>query len=398
MAEPEARARWASTAAICLLAAGCEGIDLQAAGVAAPRLVPFLKLNPAQTGEFFSASTAGLLIGAPLGGWLADRFGRKMMLFFSILVFGAFALLTSRVNDLEGLIAMRFLTGLGLGGALPNMIALASESAPPARKGLAVGLMYGGMPLGGALAGLTTLTAGVDWRTVFYVGGLAPLLLAPVVVFGVRDSYRARQDLRESFGGILRALFGQGRALDTLLLWIAFGLTLLVLYLLLNWLPSLLISRGFSRSLAASVQIVFNLGGVVGSAAIGLLLDGARRVPVTVLSFVLSIGGLLLLASMAASGAGALAIGAGLGFAIMSNQALLYAMAPWCYPTEIRGAGVGAAVAVGRVGSLIGPLLAGQWVGAGASVSNVLFHLLPILSAGAGAAVALAFRARPMKH
>ena len=392
MAKPETASRSMITVAICLLAAIFEGVDLQAAGVAAPRLLPMLGLSPSQAGMFFSASTVGLLIGAPVGGSLADRFGRKPILLGAIVGFGIFALGTALVSDFGGLVAMRFLTGLGLGGAMPNMIALVSESASARSKGFAVALMYAGMPLGGALASGISLAA-ADWKIIFYVGGVAPLVLAPVVLFGLRDSYVAGGAGRDRSGhgrGEPGALFGDGRARATLLLWVAFGFTLLVLYLLLNWLPSLLIGRGFTRSLAASVQIVFNLAGVAGSILAGRLIDGRRRLPMVALSFAVTLVGLWLLAAMPAVTGAALAVGALVGFGIMSNQAILYAISPLCYPGRIRGTGVGAAVAVGRIGSLIGPLIAGQLVGAGQTATQVLTHMAPIILVGAVAAVALA--------
>lgn len=387
--------RSAITVLLCFLTALFEGVDLQAAGVAAPHLLPLLKLSPAQAGQFFSASTLGLLIGAPLGGWLADRFGRKTMLIISIVVFGLFALATSLAYDFGSLVALRFATGVGLGGALPNMIALASENTRSERRGLAVGLMYCGMPLGGAVASAISLTGGANWKDVFYIGGGAPLLLAPVIAIALTESMKAHQAPGARGPGLadlVRTLFAEGRALRTLLLWAGFGFTLLVLYLLLNWLPSLLIGRGFSKPVAAMVQIAFNLGGVIGSIVVGWLIDGKRRGLVTAVSFIATIVFLLGLAVMPAEAAVAIAIGAALGVGIMSNQAILYAIAPWCYPMEVRGAGIGAAVAVGRLGSLMGPLVAGQLVGSRHSASQVLLNVAPILVVGAVAALVLTVR------
>ena len=383
--------RSAATIAVCLLTSTFEGVDLQAAGVAAPRLLPLLKLNPAQAGQFFSASTLGLLIGAPLGGRLADRFGRKTMLIVSMALFGLFALGTALVNDFQGLLVMRFLTGVGLGGALPNMIALASENAPKGKKGLAVGLMYCGMPAGGALASLISIVAGGDWGTIFSVGGAAPLLLTPIVLFALKDSYREQAaDARRP--AVVEALAAEGRAVPTFLLWVSFGFTLLILYLLLNWLPSLLISRGLSKPLAGGVQMAFNIGGVVGSALAGKFMDGANRMLTVGVTFVITLAGLFLLAGTPGQPLAAIAVGGLVGVGIMANQAVLYAIAPLCYPMTARGTGVGAAVAIGRIGSLVGPLLAGVWLGAGKGAGDVLQHLVPILLVGAAAALVLAFK------
>jgi AAHS family 3-hydroxyphenylpropionic acid transporter len=193
-------------------------------------------------------------------------------------------------------------------------------------------------------------------------------------------------------GNPFSVLFGGGRFLNTTLLWAGFAFTLVVLYLLLNWLPSLLVSRGFSKPQSAEMQILFNLGGVVGSAVAGWLIDGRRRLAVTVCSFLLTPLALFALAAGSSSTSIELVIGAVLGVAIMSNQAILYAMAPWCYPDEVRGFGVGAAVSVGRLGSLMGPLLAGELVGAGQSAAQVLMHMLPIVAVGGFAAIALSVR------
>jgi AAHS family 3-hydroxyphenylpropionic acid transporter len=389
----------AITVGLCFLAALFEGVDLQAAGVAAPHILPLFHLTPQQAGLFFSASTLGLLVGAITGGWLADRVGRKAVLLGSLVLFGVFALSTAFAVDFSSLVALRLATGLGLGGALPNMIALAAESSPPSRRGISVALMYCGMPLGGALASAVSLFGGADWKAVFYFGGGAPLLLAPAVALLMIDTVAGRETAARSGSpgaarDPLHALFGQSRLASTLLLWVGFGFTLLVLYLLLNWLPSLVVSRGFSKPQSAMVQIAFNLGGAAGSAGVGWLLDGRRRVAAIIGSFLLTPVFLLGLAIGATSLPGELLIAAILGVGIISNQAILYAMAPWCYPIEVRGFGVGAAVAVGRFGSLVGPLIAGQLVGAGQNAEQVLLHMLPILATGACAAIILGLRPR----
>lgn len=399
---PQSRARQSPvwTVLICFLVAICEGVDLQAAGVAAPHLVPLFKLTPVQAGAFFSSSTLGLLIGAPVGGWLADRAGRKRVLVASIGLFALFALSTAFAFDFASLLAVRFVTGLGLGGAAPSLLTLASEGSRPHRRGLAVAIVYCGMPLGGAMASLVTIIGGSDWRSVFYFGGGVPLLLVPAVMLGLHDTHRAALAALagQARVGVYRALFGEGRAASTLLLWTAFGFILLVMYLLLNWLPSLLVSRGLSRTVAAQVQIAFNLGGALGSVVVGWLIDSRHRLAVALASFAATIMFLLALAAMPALGPVALVVGALVGFGIMSNQAMLYAIAPLCYPAAVRGTGVGAAVAVARLGSLLGPLVAGQLLGAGHDAATVLYAMLPIVVVGAIAGVTLAASARPAFH
>ena len=385
------------TVLICFLVALFEGIDLQAAGVAAPHIIPLFKLSPVQAGQFFSASTLGLLIGAPLSGWLADRVGRKLMLIVSVVLFSLFALSTVLAFDFHSLLILRFLTGLGLGGALPNIIALVTESSRPERRGLAVGLMYCGMPLGGAIASMISIVGAADWKYIFYLGGGVPLIVLPILCLALTESRKHSDAAVEGKPrvSIPSALFGEGRAVNTLLLWSAFGLTLLVLYLLLNWLPTLLVSRGLSKSIAAAVQIAFNVGGVAGSVLIGWLVDSRHRRLVTLASFATTIAFLFVLAAMPATVNVAIVVGALVGVGIMSNQAVLYAMAPLCYPMSVRGTGVGAAVAVGRFGSLLGPIFAGQWVSGGQSPTDVLFKMVPIIGVGAIAAVVLSLTSKP---
>jgi AAHS family 3-hydroxyphenylpropionic acid transporter len=371
-----------------MIVATFEGVDLQAAGVAAPRLLPFFKLTSEQAGLFFASSTFGLLLGAPIAGVLADRFGRKIMLVLSVLLFGVFSAATGLASDFINLTAMRFLTGLGLGGALPNLISLVAESAPPERRSQAVGVMYAGMPLGGGVASLLTLVVGSDWRTIFFVGGAAPLLVVPVILLGLHDGYRQAAKSHERIN-LWRGLFGEARALPTLLLWTAFGLTLLVLYLLLNWLPVLLIGRGASKADAVEVQIVFNLAGMVGTVLAGRAMDGSRQIIAVLVSFIVTLMGLFLLGNFATGLWAALLAGAVVGVGIMSNQSVLYGLAPRLYPLTSRGAGVGAAVAIGRIGSVLGPWFAGQWIGAGQTAAEVFARLLPILAVAAFAAVLL---------
>ncbi|WP_082601900.1 3-(3-hydroxy-phenyl)propionate transporter MhpT [Phenylobacterium sp. Root700] len=385
------------TVALCLLVTIFEGIDLQAAGVAAPKIAPLFGMGPSELGWFFSASTFGLILGAAFGGALADLYGRKIVLICAVVVFGLFSIGTAHAANVEVLFGMRFLTGVGLGGALPNLIALVAENVPANRRNLAVSLMYCGMPLGGALASLSTLLGaeGGDWRMVFYIGGFAPLVAAPLLAFFLPESWQFKTLAAESGPpreGFAKALLGERRAANTLLLWLSFAFTLLVLYLLLNWLPSLLVARGLSKPEASIVQIVFNLAGAAGAVAAGALMDGRWRRPSVLLSYAGVAGCLALLAATPSTLGLSAAVGALLGWAVMATQAILYSAAPSCYPTRIRGMGVGAAVAAGRMGSAAGPLVAAVLIGAGRSPAEVLTGLLPVVIIGGSAALLLVWR------
>ena len=302
----------------CCALALFEGFDLQAAGVAAPRLAPDLGLGPDALGWFFSVSTFGLMLGAAVGGRLSDRYGRKPVLVVSVALFGMLSILTGLAHTQEQLLVARFLTGVGLGGALPNLIAIVAESAGEARR---------------------------------------------------------------------------GRAVTTLLLWTVFLLALLIMYLLLSWLPSLLIGRGLSRPDAGLVQMTFNLAGAAGSVAAGWLMDQRRwRLTTIVGAFGAAAAAVVVLANAPVSLALSLLVGAALGATVSAVQSVVYGMAPGFYPTRLRGTGVGSAVVMGRLGSAIGPLLAGALLATGRSPAQVLLTLLPILAVGGVLCVWLASR------
>jgi AAHS family 3-hydroxyphenylpropionic acid transporter len=383
------------TILFCVLVALCEGIDLQAAGVAAAGIGAEFKPSPDQFGTFFSASTFGLFLGAAIGGRLADSIGRKKVLVVSIGLFGLFSLLTSFALDVHSLIWARALTGLGLGGALPMLLALVTESSATEHQSASVAMVYAAMPLGGAGASLLiTLIATSHWRTIFIVGGVFPLLLAPLMAIRLPESaafQRAQRASAKLPAGSVTALFADGRARRTLLLWTSFLLELLLLYLLLNWLPTLLVSDGLSKVQAAGAQIGFNLGGVLSALLIGYLLGGRLRNHATVVIFA-ALPILLVLLAKSPPQFGIIAAAVFfLGCAALAAQAFLYAMAPIVYPTRIRGMGVGAAVAFGRIGSIVGPKLGGMLKAAAHGPSQLLMDLLPIVIVGSLCALWLAW-------
>jgi AAHS family 3-hydroxyphenylpropionic acid transporter len=388
-----------TTILFCLLAAICEGLDLQAAGVAAGGIVGEFKPTPDQLGNFFSASTLGLFVGALIGGRLADRIGRKAVLVASIGLFGVFSLVTAFAWDIHSLAWARLLTGLGLGGALPILIALTAESAARGRQNASVALVYAGNPVGGAIASLISLMViPSHWRWIFLLGGIAPLLLAPVMAWRMQESTAFSQlraapaaaDLGTVPRGAL-AILRDGRAPWTLLLWVCFFLGLLTLYLLLNWLPLLIRDSGMTRAQAALSQIGFNIGGTLAALAIGRLLEGPARKPSIVITFAAVPLLIFVLARAPAALGPILAIVFLLGCAVVAAQAFLYVEAPTGYPTIIRGVGVGAAVAIGRMGSIVGPKLGGMLRAAGHSSSQLLIDILPIVILGSVCALWLAW-------
>ncbi len=386
------------TLVLCFCATFIEGIDLQSMGIAAPKLGPEFHLGPQQLGNVLLASPLGLFFGAFIGGRLADAFGRKTALILAMLVFGLFQLATIWAPGYEALIGIRFACGLGLGGALPNLIALTSEALGGRNSILNVVITAAGMPTGGALASWIAFQGGEhgDWRTVFYVGGVAPLVLAPIVLLLLPESqmYRAAKAAAAEAGrrtNTLKVLFGDGRAIASVLLWLGFFGTTLVTYLLLNWLPKLLVNGGFTKTDASFIQIFFNVGSAIGSIFLGWLM---QRKPRRLILFVCYVGVAAFLYGLTFVGKSVVLAAwdvAFIGMFLLGAQYILYGLSPLFYRTETRGTGTGAAVAAGRLGSAAAPKLGGILVAAGASFGQVMESLLPVTAVSAVAAILLMF-------
>ena len=380
---------------LCGMAALFEGFDNQSIGVAAPRLTLEFALTVADKGFILSAAPFGLFLGAAIGGRVADFLGHRRTLLVSMVLFGLCSLLTAVATGADFLLVARLLTGIGLGGALPNFIALSSAAAPPQRRLSAVAIVMAGMPLGGAIAALIALGEGLgwSWRTIFYVGGAGPLLIALLMWRMLPDAGAAKTRTTDGqVDSIGSALFGAHRGSTTLLLWTSFFFTQLVLLLMLNWLPTLIVGLGFSRTQASWASIWFNLSGSLGSIFLARLHAGPQRRLWVVIT---SVGMILALAAVPAVGAtfSLAAIACGLaGVFIVGAQLILFALAPLYYERHIRGTGVGAAVSVGRLGSVVGPLFAGALIAGGGSSGTVLLGIVPFVIVAGGAALALTWR------
>lgn len=357
-----------------------EGFDIQAAGIAAPKLAPALHLHPSQLGWFFSASAFGVLIFAALGGVLADRYGRKPVIVGATFVFGLFCLLTPFCHDITMLIAVRFLCGAGLGAAMPIVIAMTSDHSPASQKKLYVGIVYAAIALGGLCAAGVVATGilGNGWSQVFYVGGALPIVVSFFMLFFLPASKRIVAPPGAPEGNYWVDVLGRKKIGLTLSLWFATFLTLAIMYLIVMWMPSLMGARGIPRAQGAIIQMMYNLGSVVTSAMTGYLLDKK------LVYLVPTIGYLVLALSLAALGlaplnlvlASCLAFLVGIGTA--TGQTLLYAFAPLGYSAPVRNRGTGSAVAAGRIGTIVGPLFAGLLLTAGLSSSGVMLVLVPI--------------------
>jgi len=372
-----------------------DGFDTQAIGYVAPALAKEWGLTKATLGPVFSAGLFGLMIGALVFGPLADRVGRKKIIIFSTAAFGLGALATALAQDVNTLLVIRFLTGLGLGGAMPNTIAMTSEYNPQRRRATMVMIMFCGFSIGAALGGFLAadLIPRYGWRSVFIVGGIAPLLMLPVLVWRLPESVRflataghapervaellkrisphsafapdARFVVHEAhLAGIpVVHLFREGRTAATLLLWVVFFMSLLDIYFLANWLPTVLNDLGASVSEAVVIGSMLQVGGVVGTFALGSVIDrfSFRALALVYFGAVFAVGAIGQLSHSAVLVS--IAIFAA-GFCVVGGQIAANALAAAFYPTSVRSTGVGWALGIGRIGSIIGPLVGGMLLAA----------------------------------
>lgn len=367
---------------LCAVVILLEGFDIQAAGVSATKLAAAFHLEAQHVGRFLSASAIGIFISAVLGGLLADRFGRRPVVITGVALFGFFSLSTLFATGFNTLVAARFLTGLGLGAAMPVVIAYASDHSPAHMKKRAVGFIYCAIPIGGLLSGAVMQAGifGTDWRPVYLVGGIAPVVVAPLLLLLPKTVPKAHADSGQSSSGmhVLDGLFGKGQFGITSCLWAATFGTLLVMYLLLGWMPSLVKAMGYSETQAQSVQMLYNIGASIGAATGGYLLD-KRFLYETLGTAYAGLAALLaVFGAFSLTFGTATALGFGIGIMVTTAQAALYALAPLCYSPSMRNTGVGSAVAAGRLGTIAGPLLAGAWRSAGRTPAQVFVFLVPI--------------------
>jgi AAHS family 3-hydroxyphenylpropionic acid transporter len=382
--------------ALCMAVAVLEGFDIQAMGVAKPSLAPEFGLGDREMGWVFAISNIGMVLGAALGGWLADRVGRKPVFLGAVTMFGLFTLAVVVTRDLETLLAARLLAGLGFGAALPNMMAIATELSDPARRASTATLIFCGLPIGGGTVALLTqvLPPQLDWRVLFIIGGVLPALLVPALHSLLPETLTP--DMRRAGQArvpLWKALFGEGRAVPSLLLWLAFLPTLLILYLILNWLPTLVVAKGLDKAIAPQASLAFNFASIAGALLLGRLVDRfGPRWPLT-----LAYAGLI--ATLLALGASTehamiITLSGVAGFFLLGANYALYGVAPAYYSTEMRGTGSGASVAVGRVGSILGPAVAGMLLAGGTTATDLVQYLAPVAAVAGLAVFALSFYRR----
>ena len=387
-----------------------DGFDAQAIGYVAPALLEAQIVTRAQLGPVFSASLIGLMVGAVLLAPLADRVGRRPILIASTIVFGAFSLATAWATELNELLCLRFLTGIGLGGCMPNAVALISEYSPARQRGFLVSAMFAGFTLGSMVGGVVAAQAvpTYGWQVVFVIGGVLPLLLVPILCFLMPESLRylvSRRKRPERVSGIIHQmhpelgvdadtrfiveeeaaakssvwqLLTRERARRTTLLWVIFFMSLLNIYLLVNWLPTIIKASGESLRTAIFIGTALQLGGFIGAFPLGHLLDRKGAGLTLGASYLLGACAVVLIGIFSSTSMLLTAFAVFVaGFAIIGGQGVANAAASMAYPTELRSTGVGWALGVGRIGSIVGPLLGGMLQSMGV-VPRVIFFLCAI--------------------
>jgi AAHS family 4-hydroxybenzoate transporter-like MFS transporter len=351
-----------------------DGMDNQLLGITMPALSADWHVARSAFAPVVSLGFFGMIVGGAAAGFWGDRVGRRVALLTSIAVFGVCTLAIAFVDGIAALAVLRFLTGLGLGGAMPNATALAAEYVPRNRRALAVTMTIVCVPLGGTLAGLFAIRAlpVLGWRGMFVTGGVLPLLTAAALLQILPESprflaERAGRAARGHGGHVrvrVRDLFASEYRRDTLALWTAFFSCLLSVYLGFSWLPSIIAGAGLGPALASSGITVFNLGGVAGALCGGALITrfGSRPTMLTMAAGAVA-GAFALSRTPLHAGTdvvrllGTLAFTGGL---INAVQTTMFALAAHVYPTGMRSTGVGAAAAFGRIGAVLSGY-AGPW-------------------------------------
>ena len=384
---------------LCFIIMIIDGFDAQAVGFVAPIIATAWGVSKASFGSVFAAGLLGMALGALIFGALADRVGRKAIIIFCFFTFGLLTVGKAFATSISMLILLQFFAGLGVGGAMPNAIALISEYSPAKRRALMVTVASSGYSVGASGAGFLTARFAVThgWSTTFLVGGLAALAMTPLLVWLLPESIRfmvlsdravakttrilakidpqmaALGDITVTTSEVklsglpMRHLFLEGRAPMTTLLWLAVFMDLLVIYYMTSWLPVTIHGvGGISIEDAAVAAALFSAAGLFGTPVIGQLMDRFGPARILALSFFLACLCIAATGSVASSHimlkivvflAGFFSVGAHLGLSALAGE---------LYPTFMRATGVGWALGMGRIGSLASPFLGGlllswQW-------------------------------------
>ena len=407
---------------LCFLIVLLDGFDTAVIGYIAPALREEWSLLPAQLSPAFGAGLLGLLIGSLIFGPVADAIGRKRVLLVSILIFGGGTLASAYTHSIESLTLLRLITGIGLGGAMPTCITLSSEYSPARRRMIMVTLSWSGFTAGLALGGLLAgqIIPEFGWRGVLMLGGIVPLLLLPLLAWQMPESVRfmtsspkhadrlrlvVERITGKSWAGVaiideerptqvrspISHLFIEGRAVRTLLLWLAFFCSLFVFYQLTSWLPSILKDAGYDIVHASRIGAMVPLGGTLGAILMALLMDRVGPYRVLALSY---LGAAMVVGATGYLMGDVYTLAATvflIGFGVAGAQNGLNLVSATIYPTAARVTGVSWAMASGRFGSIVGSML-GAWMIAAAGSSEVFFIWLALPVLVGSAAIFLLYR------
>lgn len=410
----ERKMNWfnAKVVILCFFIILFDGYDIGAVGYAGPSLVRLWGIHSmAALGTAFSAGLIGILFGSPIFGWIGDHYGRIKALVSSCLVIGIFSLLTMAATGLSSLIALRFLTGIGIGGMLPNVIALNAEFAPRRARATMIIVMFTGITFGGAVPGPVAawLVPTYGWQVLFLIGGVMPLIMAGVSLVWLPESLKflvVKTNRRDVVERMLHAmtptvqvnrdtrfiasdervyqafrpsqLFAEGLHFITPLLWVCFICNLMSFYFVNTWLPTVLTAAHIPLSHAALSTSIFQIGGTLGGLSLSRPIDKMGLGPVCVL-FIISICTAPFLGFAGKSEWLLMSLIFLAGFTLLGLQFGLNTTSALIYPTSIRANGSGWAFAVGRFGSISGPIIAGILIGMKLSLANLyLFLLLPL--------------------
>lgn len=376
-----------------------DGFDGQLIGYAIPDIIKEWGITRGAFAPTVAAGLVGMGVGSACAGLFADRFGRRLAVVFSVFLFGAATCAIGFAPDILTIAILRFIAGLGIGGALPTSTTMTAEFTPARRRTLAVTATIVCVPLGGMLAGLfaSVVLPLYGWRGLFFIGGAIPMAMGILLLLKLPESPRflarhtdrwseltgllARMqrptpadtvftdvteqvvEKRKGFG----ALFETGRKRDTIAIWCAFFMCLLTVYSAFSWLPTMLASEGLPTQIAGSGLTAWNLGGVVGGLGCALVIARfGSRWPMVIASAGAVAMAFLLKSVDVARDTNLLIFGLGvLGLFVNAVQCTLYALCAYIYPTNIRATGTAGGLSFGRLGAILSAFLGAMVITAG---------------------------------
>ncbi|BFM35287.1 MFS transporter [Acinetobacter towneri] len=373
----------------CLMIIIFDGYDLVIYGVALPLLMQEWALSAVQAGLLASTALFGMMFGAMTFGTLSDKLGRKKTIMICVAIFSGFTFLGAFATNPVEFGILRFLAGLGIGGVMPNVVALMTEYAPKRIRSTLVALMFSGYAIGGMTSALlgAWLVPEFGWKIMFYIA-IIPLVALPLIwkflpeslmyltnkkeieqtrsiVQKISPSQQLNGDtefvLNEVTKGDeapVKALFQQGRMFSTFMFWIAFFMCLLMVYALGSWLPKLMIQAGYSLGASMIFLFALNIGGMIGAIGGGALADRFHIKKVLTIMFICGAAALILLGFNSPQIVLYTLIAVA-GAATIGSQILLYTFVAQYYPSTVRSTGMGWASGIGRIGAIVGPVLTG---------------------------------------